>query len=160
MEEDIKIVESLIEDTKKSIKENIENLSENRIINRIKAYTALEHLIKTYKELKEIEESHRKENGELRERVKELEEENERLKGKIDVYNWQEKSCRDIIDEKYIPIYLVEEKIEELNKEEQELQNSINDEEKEEYSDANISFELMDIEIRRRVLQELLEKGE
>ena len=30
--------------------------------------------------------------------------------------------------------------------------------EREEYSDANISFELMDIEIRRGVLQELLEK--
>ena len=36
---------------------------------------AIEELLKAYKELKEIEESHRKENGELRERVKELEEE-------------------------------------------------------------------------------------
>ena len=58
----------------------------------------------------------------------------------------------------YIPVSLVEETIEELNKEEQELQNSISDEEREEYSDANISFELMDIEIRRSVLQELLER--
>lgn len=51
-----------------------------------------------------------------------------------------------------IPISLVEEKIEELNRKEQELQNSISDEEREEYSDANISFELMDIEIRRSIL--------
>ena len=38
-----------------------------------------EELLKAYKELKEIEESHRKENGKLRERVKELEECNEKL---------------------------------------------------------------------------------
>ena len=49
-------------------------------------------------------------------RNKELEEENKRLKPKIDVCNWQEKSCREIIYEKYIPVSLVEEKIEELNK--------------------------------------------
>lgn len=55
-----------------------------------------------------------------------------------------------------IPTSLVKEEIEELNKKEQELQNSISDEEREEYSDASISFELMDIEIRRSVLQELL----
>ena len=38
-----------------------------------------EELLKAYKELKEIEESHRKENGELREKVKQLEEENKRF---------------------------------------------------------------------------------
>lgn len=64
-----------------------------------------------------------------------------------------------MIKENYIPVSLVEETIEELNKKEQELQNSISDEEREEYSDANISFELMDIEIRRSVLQELLEEN-
>ena len=41
---------------------------------------AIEELLKAYKELKEIEESHRKENGKLRERVKELEEENKKIK--------------------------------------------------------------------------------
>ena len=82
-------------------------------------------------------------------RVKELEEENQQLEAIKDEairrYNLES-----------IPTSLVEETIEELNKEEQELQNRISDEEREEYSDANISFELMDIEIRRRVLQELL----
>ena len=34
---------------------------------------SIEELLKAYKELKEIEESHRKENGELREKVKQLE---------------------------------------------------------------------------------------
>lgn len=56
-----------------------------------------------------------------------------------------------------IPIQKIKDKIEELNKKEQELQNSVSNEEREEYSDANISWNLMDIEIRREVLQELLE---
>lgn len=59
---------------------------------------------------------------------------------------------------KYIPVSLVEKNIEDLNKEEQELQDSISDEEREEYSDANISFLLMNIEIRRSTLQSLLNK--
>ena len=49
-------------------------------------------------------------------------------------------------------------KIDELDKQEEDLQNSISNEEREEYSDANISWELMDIQIRREVLQSLLEK--
>lgn len=57
-----------------------------------------------------------------------------------------------------IPIQKVKDKIEELNKKEQELQNSVSNEEREEYSDANISWNLMDIEIRREVLQELIEE--
>lgn len=61
---------------------------------------------------------------------------------------------------KYIPVSLVEKNIEDLNKKEQELQNSISTEEKEEYSDTNISFLLMDIEIRRSTLQALLKGGE
>lgn len=42
-------------------------------------YTSYNKEKKAYKELKEIEESHRKENGELREKVKQLEEENKRF---------------------------------------------------------------------------------
>ena len=52
----------------------------------------------------------------------------------------------------------VKDKIEELNKKEQKLQNSISAEEREEYSDANISWDLMDINIKREVLQSLLEE--
>ena len=36
-------------------------------------------------------------------RIKELEEENKRLKAKIDVVNWQEKSVKEILEEKYLP---------------------------------------------------------
>ena len=54
----------------------------------------------------------------------------------------------------------IKEKIEELNREEIELQNSISEEEREKYSDANISYLLMDIEIKRSVLEELLKGSE
>lgn len=36
-------------------------------------------------------------------KIKELEEENKRLKAKIDVVNWQEKSVKEILEEKYLP---------------------------------------------------------
>lgn len=64
------------------------------------------------------------------------------------------------VKENYIPVEKVKDKIEELNKKEQELQNSISAEERKDYSDANISWELMDINIRRETLQELLESEE
>ena len=131
------------EDLKKLIKK-CDECKLNECINCEISYSdiqTIKHLIQEYKNLKVIEESHRNENGELRERVKQLEEENERLKGKIDVCNWQEKSCRDIIDEKYIPVSLVKEKIEEL--EENGYWNYL---------------EKRDLETTIEILQELLEK--
>lgn len=65
-----------------------------------------------------------------------------------------------LLKENVIPVQKVKDKIEELDKKEQELQNSISVEEREEYSDANISWKLMDINIRRETLQKLLEEGE
>lgn len=56
----------------------------------------------------------------------------------------------------YIPKQVIKDKIEELDKEEQELQNNISEEEREELSDANISWELSYIEAKREVLQDLL----
>lgn len=50
----------------------------------------------------------------------------------------------------------MKEKLEKLNKEEQELQDSISDEEREEYSDASIGYALSYIENQREILQELL----
>lgn len=69
MEEDIKTLEELLKASK-----------ENDMYEGNKYFKSLEYFIKEYQDLKEIEESHRKENGKLRERVKELEEENKRLK--------------------------------------------------------------------------------
>ena len=50
-------------------------------------------------------------------RIKELEEENKKLKAKIDVTNWQEKTAYESLKEKYIPVQKVKDKIEEINKE-------------------------------------------
>ena len=55
---------------------------------------------KAYKELKEIEESHRKENGELREKVKQLEEENTQLKTITQEYN---SYLQELLNENHIP---------------------------------------------------------
>ena len=82
--------------------------------------------------------------------------ENEELKDKYATFV---KMSSEVIANS-VPIQKVKYKIEELNKKEQELQNNISTEEREDYSDANISWELMDINIRREVLQELLEKEE
>lgn len=74
---------------------------------------AIEELLKAYKELKEIEESHRKENGKLRERVKELEEWNE--------YYRKEMLSKEYIKLNYIPKSKVEETIAELVKEYEDI---------------------------------------
>ena len=42
-------------------------------------------------------------NEELTKKIKELEEENQQLKAKIDVVNWQEKTAYQCLKEKYIP---------------------------------------------------------
>ena len=94
---------------------------------------------------KKINEEHKKENKKLREKVKELEEE---------LY-----SANKIINEYLdgIPKQVIKDKIDEINREEQELQKSISEEEREEYADANISYLLCDFEIRKEVLRELME---
>lgn len=44
-----------------------------------------------------------------KQKIKELEEENLRLKGRIDVTNWQEKTVYESLKEKYIPVQKVKE---------------------------------------------------
>ena len=51
-------------------------------------------------------------------KIKELEEENKKLKAKIDVTNWQEKTAYESLKEKYIPVQKVKDKIEVLRMEE------------------------------------------
>ena len=109
----------------KSIEENIERIAKLITTKFNNDYSidnvdkeAIEELLKAYKELKEIEESHRKENGKLRERVKELEEWNE--------YYRKEMLSKEYIKLNYIPKSKVEEKIVELNKQlEEDLQDEI-----------------------------------
>lgn len=109
---------------------------------------AIEELLKAYKELKEIEESHRKENGKLRERVKELEEWNE--------YYRKEMLSKEYIKLNYIPKSKVEEKIEEIQKEYEETLKTANFKEIEKMN--KINFRGITLEGQRSILRELLEK--
>ena len=122
MEEDIKILEELLKASK-----------ENDMYEGNKYFKSLEYFIKEYQDLKEIEESHRKENGELREQVKELEED------LTSVY------LKGIYDERDKWIALVKEKIEEINKAYEDSKDE-NGESQYYYPDYTI-----------RVLEELLE---
>ena len=106
MEEDIKTLEELLKASK-----------ENDMYEGNKYFKSLEYFIKEYQDLKEIEESHRKENGELRERVKQLEEENKTLNERNQyLVKYRAKLEKELYEsnENYIPVSLVEEKIEEL----------------------------------------------
>lgn len=47
-------------------------------------------------------------------RIKELEEENKRLKTKVDVTNWQEKTVYESLKNNYIPVQKVKDKIKDL----------------------------------------------
>jgi hypothetical protein len=85
--------------------------------------------------------------------IEKLQKGNEELK-KLHI---QDNKHLDFIMENSILIQKVKSKIEELNKKEQKLQSSISAEEREEYSDANISWDLMNINIKREVLQDLIE---
>ena len=138
-EEDIKRIAKLIT-TKFNNDYSIDNVDKE----------AIEELLKAYKELKEIEESHRKENGELREKVKQLEEENQLLlNSKIGV---------DLSFNDYIPVSLVEEKIEEIQKEYEETLKTANFKEIEKMN--NINFRGITLEGQRSILRELLESEE
>ena len=89
MEEDIKTLEELLKASK-----------ENDMYEGNKYFKSLEYFIKEYQDLKEIEESHRKENGELREKVKQLEEENKTLKEeKIKL----ETELQELLNDNHIP---------------------------------------------------------
>ena len=153
-EEDIKILENYLKNS--AYKQSNSDFFKNggwEIVD-LEVPQAIEHLLLDYKRQKQINEEHQKINGELRERIKELEEAN-----KIFALEGSKVRLSLYIKENYIPIQKIQDKIEELNNQEKELQNSITEEEREEYEDANISFLLCDIEIRREVLKELLQEG-
>ena len=143
MEEDIKVIEEYL----KQYKRQLENYGKDNCLTSVyyelKKYAqALEHLIKTYKDLKEIEESHRKENGELREKIKELEEEIKKINQQLDL---------DYVDKNFIPISFVEAKIEEIDKEYRKILCK-------EGMSADKYDKLNKLEIETEVLEELLEK--
>lgn len=165
---DIEIIKQVIytEQGEKMSYIDIDNIIDNECENFIQA---IENLIQRNKDLEQIEQKHKEENGRLRDKIKELE---ETLKctqkswfedtKKIEKYKMLEANiakANEIIKDG-IPKSLVKEKMQELDKEEKEAQESISDEEREEYSDASIGYLLMNIETRRNVLQELLEESD
>ena len=141
MEEDIKNLSEIIELCEEEINNNDENVSAILDLTDLKS---LRNLIKEYKNLKEIEENHRKENGELREQVKELEEENKKLKTMdgLNIFELGKESSGQRIEYDYIPKSKIKEKIEELK--ENGYWNYL---------------EERDLETTIDVLQELLEEG-
>ena len=144
-----------IEDDIENIKELVQGSKDYGEYENNKYFEAMENILSDYTRQKQINEEHQKENGLLREKVKELDTKNDELLK--DLYS---ANCiiSDLTDS--IPIQKIQDKIEELNNQEKELQNSITEEEREEYEDANISFLLCDIKIRREVLKELLQESE
>lgn len=114
----------------------------------LKLFNAIMKIADERDELEEIEKSHRKENGKLRERVKELEEWNE--------YYRKEMLSKEYIKLNYIPKSKVEEKIEEIQKEYEETLKTANFKEIEKMN--KINFRGITLEGQRSILRELLEK--
>jgi len=115
----------------------------------VRILEAQENVLNRLQDLEQIEAEHKKINGELQEKIKKLEDINRAYRNQLN----------SAFDRGFIHKSKIREKLEELDKEEQEAQDSISEEEREEYSDASIGYLLMDIEARRSVLQDLLEEN-
>ena len=118
-DDDIKILENLIKHTLEACKCSLDSSSEIESLE--KEAQAIENLLNRNKELEEIEQEHKKENGELREKVKELEEENAVLKKANnisenvtikDITNFMNKSLEDF-NKEYIPVSKIKEIVDE-----------------------------------------------
>lgn len=146
IEEDIKILKDLAKILDKTCENN--NCEQSR---------AIENLIKAYKELEEIEENHRQENGKLRERVKELEENINKQKQLTKIAQTiTDESIKEALiefEKDYIPVSLVEETIK--RKKEYKLKY---EQEFADNKDENYFFDINAMDKEIQVLQELLEK--
>lgn len=107
IEEDIEILNSIVKVNKDFLSD-----IENQTINQ-KEIKALEHLLSDYTRQKQINKEHQKINGELRKKVKELEEQLEY--DKTHIYT------PPTIKLNFIPIQKIVDKIEELKKQRREL---------------------------------------
>ena len=137
MEEDIEILEEFIE-CSKDIINDMEYVRPIDVTITVDDIQAIENLINRNKELEEIEKAHQEENGKLREKVKELEEENRIiLNSKVGV---------DLSYDDYIPKSVIKEKIEELKPYIYQGENAPQD------------FLQYRVKAKIQVLQELLEK--
>lgn len=109
-------------EAKQEIKQIVDKIPVEEIEERIKidiiSEEAFNELIDNFEVVETLTEYGRKAIKQnvkkLQKRIKELEEENKKLKAKIDVTNWQEKTVYESLKEKYIPKQTVKDKIEEL----------------------------------------------
>ena len=150
IEEDIKILENLKSYLNLLAYEGKDKIIYNDLLwdeKTVDCINAIEHLINDYTRQKQINEEHQKINGKLRERVKELEEENAMLKKASniakdvnieDVTDVINKSCKEFMSN-YIPKQAVIEALEDI----------------EDYFDR-LNGPDEDIEYIRQVKQELL----
>ena len=97
-DEDIKILEEFIKEFK---------FDEINSTDKIDIIPAIENLLNKNKELEEIEQEHKKENGELRKRIAELEEENKTSK------NITSQLMSDFINRNVIPVSKIKEIVDE-----------------------------------------------
>lgn len=100
----------------------------------------LNEVLLHHRETKEVRNAIKKllaEREEYKKRMAELKKENERLKAKIDIENWQEKTVYESLKEKYIPKQKVKEILieiqEEYNKLDKEIDKQIKDKNKDYY---------------------------
>ena len=146
IEEDIRILENLKSYLNLLVYEGKDKIIYNDLLwdeKTVDCINAIEHLINNYTRQKQINEEHKKINGELRKKVKELEVLEDDMKDKRIVY----------IDEpefkaNYIPKQKIKDKIENLEKEYKKLEQS---------SDFIIADT---IQPKIEVLQELLQESE
>ena len=142
----------------------------------IRALTESIDILSDYKRVLKENERYRRsdyeticlENNDLRETVDRIQseyndllKEHEKLKAKIDVCNWQEKSCKEIIQSKYISIQKVKDKIEkEIKYHERnilEIENITMLKSKTAKEEAEIEFNKYAIVVLKKILQELIE---
>lgn len=122
MEDDIKILENMIEEYENCSVPEID--MQVNITFRERQADAIQNILSNYRRQKEMNEEHQKINGELREKVKELEEEKAMLKKASniakevnieDVTDVINESCKEFMSN-YIPKQAVIDKIKEYDK--------------------------------------------
>ncbi len=115
----------------------------------------IENLIQRNKDLEQIEKEHKEENGRLREENINLKEKIVRQQEQLNIANKKilaQKGQLKVVNNSYIPISKLKEKIEELNKEEKKALKGTKGQDR--YS---IKLEYMH---KRNALQELLEESD
>ena len=139
-----------------NIEENIKIIKNSWLYNdeeNVKFVNAIEHLLLDYTRQKQINEEHQKTNGELREKVKELEKENrifalEGSKVRLSLY----------IKENYIPRQNIKDKFEKIQL---LYENNLKEVDLKELKNISLNiFEGIKLEVERGLLRRLLQESE